>query len=240
MDNNEDTLAIKIQSWYRGINFRLHRLPLIMYLIQKFLSEISFQFSTETKDGRINSCLDEHTILKILEEKFNQKIKIPSYSRMWYDLCVYDNIVGWIPVNIKTSTTRTSDNTGNLAMCVYAYTDEKLNLDAQYANGSMSKILIDKLRNNKYNTMSKKDYYFIVLNKNNPRDVIVNSIKGLSVLTPNTNNIPFQVCWMKNRIFVYRDVISSIDMFIRCFHGKQNWKEYFLSSMREMKFEPKQ
>lgn len=30
---------------------------------------------------------------------------------------------GWIPVNIKTTTTLTNDNTGNLAMCVYAYTD---------------------------------------------------------------------------------------------------------------------
>ena len=47
---------------------------------------------------------------------------------MWYDIAVYDNIFEWIPVNIKTTTTQTHDNIGNLTLCVYAYTDEKINL----------------------------------------------------------------------------------------------------------------
>ena len=54
-----------------------------------------------------------------------------------------------------------------------------------------------KMKN--YNTNRKKDYYFIVLNKTDASDIIVNSVKGLTILTPNINNLPFQVCWSKNR-----------------------------------------
>ena len=39
---------------------------------------------------------------------------------MWYDILAFDNMYNWIPINIKTTTTTTSDNTGNLAICVYA------------------------------------------------------------------------------------------------------------------------
>jgi len=78
--------------------------------------------------------------------------------------------------------------------------------DKSYENGKMSDILFNKLKNNKYNTNNKKDYYFIVLNKTDASDIIVNSVKGLTILTPNINNLPFQVCWNKNRIFKYENI----------------------------------
>ena len=66
-----------------------------------------------------------------------------------------------------------------------------------YENGKMSNILYNKLKNKEYNKNNKKDYYFIILNKTNTDDIIINSIKGLIILTPNINNLPFQVCWNK-------------------------------------------
>jgi hypothetical protein len=66
-----------------------------------------------------------------------------------------------------------------------------------YENGKMSNILYNKLKNKEYNKNNKKDYYFIILNKTNTDDIIINSIKGLTILTPNINNLPFQVCWNK-------------------------------------------
>jgi hypothetical protein len=95
---------------------------------------------------------------------------------MWYDILAYDFIFGWIPINIKTTTTKTADNTGNLAMCVYAYTDEILDFNKSYENGKMSIILFNKLKSKNYNRNNKKDYYFIVLNKTNSNDIIINSI----------------------------------------------------------------
>ena len=101
----------------------------------------------------------------------------------------------------------------------------------------MSKILINRLRNKKYNMIHKKDYYFIVLNKMDPKDVIINSIKGLQHLTPNINNLPFQVCWDKNRIFKYENIEIKVKMLIECLKKpKPSWMESFLLNTLIKKF----
>ncbi len=229
--------AIKIQSWFRGCMFRLKRLPLIMYKIQKFLKTQAFEFSNQNADGRVNSIIDEDEVIKLLVNKFGNKIKKPKI-RMWYDILALDDIHGWIPINIKTTTTLTSDNTGNLAMCVYAYTDEILDIqrNKSYENGKMSIILFNKLKNKKYNKSNKKDYYFIVLNKTDATDIIVNSVKGLTTLTPNINNLPFQVTWDKNRVFKYENINKKIKLFIECLQKPNpSWKETFMSNIRTLK-----
>jgi hypothetical protein len=208
-----------------------------MYKIKKYLLLQSFHFSNHHEDGRINSCHDEDAIIKLLIEKFGVKIKKPKI-RMWYDILVLDSMYGWIPVNIKTTTTKTSDNTGNLAMCVYSYTNEMLDIHStkSYENGKMSVILFDKLKNKKYNTNNKKDYYFIVLNKTDASDVIINSVKGLVVMTPNINNLPFQVCWCKNSVFSYGNINNKILMFIQCLQKpKLSWKDVFITNIRTIK-----
>ena len=241
-ENNVNTLlstidefkVIKIQKWFRGCLSRLKRLPLMMYKIEKYLKSKTFQFSNHSRDGRTNSCIDEENVIHLLIERFGKRIK-RSRIRMWYDILAFDYIYGWIPINIKTTTTISNDNIGNLAMCVYAYTDEILDIhnDKSYENSKMSKILINKLKNKEYNDNNKKDYYFVVLNKKNPGDVIVNSIKGLRLLTPNINNLPFQVCWNKNRTFEYENITKKVKMFIKCLQKpKPNWKETFLSNIR--------
>jgi len=232
----DETKIIYIQKWFRGYIFRLKKLPLIMYIIQHYLKSQTFNFSTQNEDGRINSCIDEDEVIKLLIKKFNNKIHKPKI-RMWYDILVFDCIYGWIPINIKTTTTITSDNTGNLAMCVYAYTDEILDIhkNTSYENGKMSNILFNKLKNKKYNTNNKKDYYFIVLNKTCASDIIINSVKGLTILTPNINNLPFQVNWSKNRIFKYDNINKKIKIFIDCLQKpKLSWKETFMSNIRKL------
>ena len=234
----DDVKIIKIQKWFRGCILRLKQLPLIMYHIQKYLKSLNIQFSGKSNDGRINSCIDENEVINVLVEKFNNRIKIPKI-RMWYDILVFDYIYGWIPINIKTTTTLTSDNTGNLAMCVHAYTDEKLdfNVNKTYENGKMSKILIKKLKKKKFNKNYKKDYYFIVLNKKNNKDVIINSIKGLTKLNSNVNNLPFQICWNKNRFYEYKNINKIIKLFLKCLQkSKPSWKEHFMKNIRKLHF----
>ena len=236
LNTTYQTNAITIQKWFRGCILRLKRLPLIMYQIQNYLQKTDFEFSTNNEDGRINSCTDEDQVTKLLTNRFNNKIKKPE-KRHWYDILAYDNMYGWIPINIKTTTTTTCDNTGNLAMCVYAYTDEVLDIhNSSYQNGNMSVILFDKLKNKKYNKNNKKDYYFIVLNKQNPRDVIVNSVKGLTTLTGNINNLPFQVRWDKNRTFTYENIDKKVKQFIDCLQKPNpSWQEKFMSNIRTLK-----
>ena len=128
--HRENDNVIKIQKWYRGNICRLKRLPQILYYIQKYLQLCMYHCSSQTNDGRINSCIDEENIIDLLIEKFTEKIK-KTKIRMWYDILVFDTYYGWLPVNIKTTTTLTSDNTANLAMCVYAYTDVILDLHTE-------------------------------------------------------------------------------------------------------------
>ena len=232
----DEVKIIKIQKWFRGCIFRIKQLPLIMYKIKKYLLFNSFKFSDKNEDGRVNSSIDEDEIIKLLIEKFDNKIKKPKI-RMWYDILVFDFMYGWIPVNIKTTTTLTSDNTGNLAMCVYAYTDEILDIynDKSYENNKMSILLFNKLKSKKYNSSNKKDYYFIVLNKINCSDIIINSVKGLTILTPNINNLPFQVNWNKNRIFKYENINKKVKLFIECLQKSQiSWKEIFMKNIRTL------
>lgn len=233
---NDSIVVIKIQKWWRGGVLRLKRLPNIMYIIQKYLKSQVILFSTETDDGRINSCIDEGAVIKILITRFGNKIKVPK-SRMWYDILVLDYIYGWQPCNIKTTTTKTSDNTGNLSMCVYAYTNAIIDIHTEntYNNGNMSVILFDKLKNKQYNKNNKKDYYFIVLNKSEECDIIINSVKGLTKLTPNINNLPFQVRWDKNRDFTYEKINKQITTFIDCLQKpKPSWHETFMLNMRTL------
>jgi hypothetical protein len=156
---------------------------------------------------------------------------------LWFDILVFDKKYGWLPVNIKTTTTITSDNTGNLAMCVWAYTNTKmdLNINKTYKNGLMSKTLINKIINNEYNLNRKRDYYFIVFNKTN-NNIIVNSIKGLIKLTPNCNNLPFQVNWSKNQTFKYDVINKKIKLLLKTLQKPQiSWKEVFMSDVRKIK-----
>jgi len=232
----DETKIIKIQKWFRGCIVRLKRLPLIMYKIKHYLKMQTFQFSNQSDDGRINSCIDEENIITLLIKKFGDKIKKPKI-RMWYDILAFDYIYGWLPINIKTTTTLTCDNTGNLAMCVYAYTNKILDIyrDKTYENGIMSTILFTKLKKKEYNINNKKDYYFIVLNKLDTNDIIINSIKGLSILTPNINNLPFQICWNKNKVFHYEKINKKIKQFIDCLQKpKPGWKEIFISNIRTL------
>ena len=134
--NNENKIII-IQKNIRGFLFRIKHLPLILYQIKKFLQTSSIKFSTQSKDGRMNSSIDEDEVIKLLKTKYNLKIKIPDEIRKWYNILIFNNLYGWLPVNIKTTTTLTSDNTGNFTICVHSYTNHNLDINKSYNNGDI-------------------------------------------------------------------------------------------------------
>jgi len=143
---------IKIQKWYRGCIYRIKKLPLILYIIKKSLINTNLILSNINSDGRINSSLNEDKIIQILIDIYGKRIYKPRI-RMWYDLLVYDYYYGWIPINIKTTTMDTADNIGNLATCVYAYTDTIIDIHSNktFDNDKMSCMLFNKLKNKNYN-----------------------------------------------------------------------------------------
>jgi hypothetical protein len=226
---------VKIQGIVRGFLYRIKHLPLILYKIKAFLQKSKLSLTSFVEDGRINSSLDEKLVTNSLKKEFNQRIKIPK-DRFWYDIQVYDKIYGWLPVNIKITTTKTSDNAGNLAICVQSYTNEILDMNKTYDNNKMSEILFRKIQNKEYNRIYKKDYYFIVLNKLDNTEIIINSVLGLNKLTPNSSNLPFQIKWNTNKEFCYNIINKKIKMLVDCLKKpKLSWQEHFMSNMRTLK-----
>lgn len=136
-----------------------------------------------------------------------------------------------LPVNIKI-TTNTCDNVGNITIYVQAYTNHVLDYEKTYKSGDMSNILVDKLKKKEYNYCCKKDYYFIVLNKCKNNEIIINSIKSLVKLYPNTNNLQYQIKWYDNKEFVYENISKKINMFVDCILlPKPCWKFIFMNGM---------
>jgi len=240
MDGTQQQKIIKIQSWFRGCMYRLKRLPLILYKLQTHLKTKPIQFCSQHDDGRINSCMDEDVVIQSLIEKFGDRIKKADEPRMWCDLLAFDYMYGWIPINVKTTMMKKNqkDNVGNLSLTVQAYTNEKFDIAKKmsyYQNGKMSAILFKTLKNKKYNTKHKKDYYFLVLNKRDATDIIVNSVKGLTILTPNINNLPFQVCWDSNRTFKYQPIHQKTKLLVQSLQKpKPSWKETFMANIRTL------
>lgn len=221
-----------IQALVRKKCYKEHNLPNSIKMIHKYLENYQINNSSNSTDGRRNSCIDEDIIIEKLKiSPFKDRLYIPK-PRHWFDIAIMDYQYGWLPINIKSTTTKTADNTGNLAMCVYSLTDYDMDLKKSYQNGKMSKIFIDCLKNKRYNKILYRDYYFIVVNKENG-NIISNSVKGLNQLTPNINNLPFQVKWSHNRKYNYKSILCSINMVKKAIQRpKKNWKEEFLDEMR--------
>jgi hypothetical protein len=227
-----ESQAKLIQKIWRGYIYRRNNIPNSLKNIGNYLNKITITCASDNSDGRINSCFDEDSCIKELKKKYKERIRIPT-KRNWYDVLINDYKRGWLPCNIKSTLSNTSDNTGNLAMCVYSYTNHPMDVLKQYNNGKMSIILHNKIKNKQYN-ISSRDYYFIVINKST-NEVIINSCKGLTKLTPNINNLPFQVCWSKNKKYIYKPIRLVVNNFVSTIqHPSPSWKETFLSDMRKL------
>lgn len=53
--------------------------------------------------------------------------------------------------------------------------------------------------NHNLGKLKTRDYLFLVVNKTNPLDIIINSLKYIGKLQPNGNNLPFQCKWSENK-----------------------------------------
>ena len=114
-------------------------------------------------------------------------------SREWFDFSFEEKGV-FYPVNIKVTTTVTADNLNCKLGIYYCLTG----LLPDFSNGINWLSYFEKLYNN-LGKHKNKDYYFLIVNKDNPKDIFVNSLKHIPQLQANGNNLPFQCRWNDNR-----------------------------------------
>lgn len=182
-------------------------LPQMLLEMVEFLKTQNLHLSTQSRDGRINSAFNEDEIFKLLEQNFT--INRPN-MRDWVDFSFTQNEV-FIPVNIKVSTTKTADNLNCKLGIYYALTGQIPPFNNGVSWENYFKTLSENLQTN------NADYYFLIINKDNPSDVFATSLKGLESINPNGNNLPFQAKWDNNRNFIQRNFTQARDFILRTF-----------------------
>ncbi len=140
------------------------------------------------------------------------KVDIPKY-RSWYDFSFKDNNL-FIPVNIKITETTKADNLNAKLGIYYALTG----LLPTFPNEINWLRYFEELSNN-IGSNKDRDYYFLIINKQNTNEVIVNSLKSLKKLVPNGNNLPFQCRWCDNKEPVKRTFLQA-EKFLLTTFGK--------------------
>ncbi|MGN8475820.1 restriction endonuclease [Helicobacter pylori] len=166
--------------------------------IAEFLKTNPYNLSQPLQDGRLNSSVNEEEILNTIKDYF--PIQLPRV-REWWDFSFEENKI-FYPVNIKTTTTKTADNLNCKLGIYYAL----CGLVPEFNNEIAWEKYFQKLHKD-LGTNTNRDYYFLIINKNDPKDVFINSLKGIQTLQP--NNLPFQCKWDNNRKIVQRSFIES-------------------------------
>ncbi|MGL2511693.1 restriction endonuclease [Helicobacter pylori] len=166
--------------------------------IAEFLKTNPYNLSQPLQDGRLNSSVNEEEILNTIKGNF--PIQLPRV-REWWDFGFEENKI-FYPVNIKTTTTKTADNLNGKLGIYYAL----CGLLPEFNNEIAWEKYFHKLHKD-LGTNTNRDYYFLIINKNDPKDVFINSLKGIQTLQP--NNLPFQCKWDNNRKIVQRSFIES-------------------------------
>ena len=171
-------------------------LPQMLLEMVDFLKTQNFTPSIQSRDGRTNSASDEEQILRLLESKFPINC---ANVREWYDFSFYDEKSVFCPVNIKVSTMKTADNLNCKLGIYYALTGK----EPTFGNGINWKEYLAILRHDLKE--NDRDYYFLIISKNDTKDIFGTSLKCLESIVSNGDNLPFQANWDKNRQITPRD-----------------------------------
>ncbi|MDU9775522.1 restriction endonuclease [Helicobacter pylori] len=165
-------------------------------LNEEFLKTNPYSLSQPLQDGRLNPSVNEEEILNTIKDHF--PIQLPK-AREWWDFSFEENDI-FYPV--KTTTTKTADNLNCKLGIYYAL----CGLVPEFNNEIAWEKYFQKLHKD-LGKNTDRDYYFLIINKNDPKDVFINSLKGIQTLQP--NNLPFQCKWDNNREIVQRDFDGS-------------------------------
>ncbi|GAA9495505.1 hypothetical protein HpHA30_13950 [Helicobacter pylori] len=170
-------------------------IPTQLNEIAEFLKTNPYNLSQPLQDGRLNPSVNEEEILNTIK---HFPIQLPK-AREWWDFSFEENDI-FYPVNITT--TKTADNLNGKLGIYYALCGLLPTFNNEIAWEKYFQKLHKDLGKN-----TDRDYYFLIINKNDPKDIFINSLKGIQTLQP--NNLPFQCKWDNNREIIQRDFDES-------------------------------
>jgi hypothetical protein len=165
-------------------------LPSPVMQLRDFIANEAPTLSADFEDGRTNAAINEKELIKILDRKFD--IEKPR-SREWWDI-TYSDKNQKFPINIKVSNLHGNDNVQCKLGIYYALTGVWPTFPNEISWENFFRKMSEDM-----DTFEDRDYYFIIVNKENSGDVIATSLKSIRTLVPNGNNLPFQCNWGSNR-----------------------------------------
>ena len=160
----------------------------------EFLRNQNLILSKNSRDGRINSAFNEDEILALLQANFRINRQ---NMRDWFDFS-FEESGNFYPINIKI-TNLSTDNLNCKLGIYYALIGKLPHFDNEIRWANFFSVIKENL------TENSQDYYFLIINKNDTKDIFATSLKHLNELTPNGNNLPFQANWAKNKILINRN-----------------------------------
>ena len=182
-------------------------MPTKLIEVLQFLNSISIAVSEGHEDGRVNSIDDEDTIIDLLIEKYGEENVIKPPPRCWWDVKIFGYYF-----NIKSSKYGSAaDNFSSKAAILYALT----NLPEDKLKVSSWKKFQNALKEHG-GEENNRDFYIFSLNKGT-NEVHLTSLKSLNKLTPNGNNLPFQIKWAENTKRVQRTYGQAYDFLVGCY-----------------------
>lgn len=180
----------------------------------------NFNLTLENDDGRLNSAINESKVIAEINTIFNSENIIYAKVREWYDIALqFEN--NFYPINIKISEGNSADNISSKKGLFYCLTgilpnDKRLSNINHWAN-------YNKELNKFLDWNSKSDYYFLIIFKDT-KQVLFTSLKHISELVPNGNNLPFQCKWKNNIKMTDRSekeqILYIINTYIQSFKKK--------------------
>lgn len=161
----------------------------------QFLKESPIDIADSVEgEGRGGSLIDEGTVKRILKEKFPGRIK-DMLARRFADIIVIDDIIGEMPVNIKTSIGGIDNGTSKLGF-LFAFTDISYDELPRSINNKKFMELIKDHRAD----IPTKDYWYLCIDKKNPSNVLVRGCKQISNWVENANPANLlQINWKKEK-----------------------------------------
>lgn len=106
--------------------------------------------------------------------RYKGRLYVPPL-RHWFDIAVI-NDSSYYPIDIKITEMRAASS---LVPLIYALTNTELKYDKHYDSTSLLKYFNKDMISDDNN----RDYYYLVINKKNTKDIIITSIKNLSKIT---------------------------------------------------------
>lgn len=181
--------------------------PAILVEVVEYLNSVTIVVSENHEDGRVNSIDDEDTIIDLLIEKYGQENIQRPKAREWWDVKVFG-----YPLQIKSSKYGSAaDNFSSKAAILYALTNLPEDKVTVTSWQKFQQALIQHSFEDNY-----RDYYIFSLNKVS-NEVHLSSLKTLTKITPNGNNLPFQIKWADNTEPVQRTHRQAYEFLVECY-----------------------